>query len=486
MIKTPFKVIDERVFFVGNAQHEPIAVTGGISGKSFAIVKAFQDGYLWAGYLRDEKGVWWFHERDLKAKFVSTDAEAFRVIDDDYGLDSRHLYLEDGLVPGADPASFSLIDNGTYFARDANRLYVKDGTHFFHFDEIAIDTLIANGPFLADSDHLFHHGSTLKLANYAKHREKVAYSLDGEHDMLLKDWLAKHHPEIVGWWHPDYPFSAENAQLIAHDWFRTDRAVFFREKHGWTGKEEEVFNLVRGADPASFQPLDMHHARDAAGVFCRWRRLKTADASSFEALGGLFGRDGSGVWFNGYRVEGADPTSFVPLETERPFGKDRHCVFTWSLARTSWPFGHPDYILAPLDGADPRTFRAFGSRGAWAADAERVYLHGKRMKKLDAGSFRFLAETATNGWAQDTNGLYRSNGTLKIGGIDGRTFVKLNEFWGNDGKAVFSFVTGAIQKAIDASTFEVTDEFGGARDAKAAYSVEKGSVKKRRFQPDSI
>lgn len=485
MMQTPFTVINERVFFAASDGGEPNQITGeiggGLSGRGFAVVSFFRDGYLWAGYLRDEKGVWWVHGRDRKARFVSPDAEAFRVIDDVYGVDSTHLYLEDRPVPGADPESFSLVENSTCFARDCNRLYVKDGTHFFHFDGLDMNTLAANGPFVADRDNLFHHGSALSLANHGKHREKTAYSLNGEHGMLLKDWFAKHHPQTVGWWHPDYPFRSEGARQIAHDWFRTDNAVFFRETHCGMRHEEEVFTLLRGAEPDSFEPLDANHARDAAGVFCRWRRIEGAGPSTFVPLGGLFGRDGASVWFNGYRVEGADPESFAVFETLRPFGKDRARVYTRTFARTSWPFGHPDDILAPLDGADPESFCAFGSRGAWAADAGSVYLHGGRKKNLDAASFRFLGETATNAWAQDANGLYRSNGTMKVAGIDGQTFVKLNGFWGSDGKAVFSFVTGAIQKSIDAAAFEVTDDRGGARDASTAYSIEDGNIKKRKM-----
>lgn len=476
----PFAVIDNKVFCVGNADREAVEIGGGISPDGFAIISAFEDGWLWAGYLRDVRGIWWFHARNKKAQFVTSDADGFRVIDDDYGLDSSHVYLEDQKIPGADPETFALVENGTYFAKDRHRIYAKDGSHFFQFDEIDVDTLIANGPLIGDADNLFHHGSGLNSINHYRHREKVHYSVEDEHDRLIKDWLAKHYPDIIGWWNPDYPYSADGAEQISDHWYTTENAVFFHETHAHMRGKEEAFNLLRGADPDSFQPLGAHHARDANAIFFHARRIRDADPSSFKALGGLFGADAKAVYYNGYRVEGADPASFVRLDTSRAYGKDKTSVYAEQFARTSWPFGHPDYVLAALEGAQPDTFHAFGESGVWAADAQRVYHGGEHKKKLDAASFRFLCETSTNSWAQDKNGLYRVNGATNVAGIDGASFEKLNDFWGSDRKVVFSFVTGAIQKAIDAKTFEVTDDAGGARDANAEYRIENGSIKKKK------
>lgn len=480
ILTAPFSVLDGSVMLTGDGSDAPVAIQGGITSDGFEIIHAFCDGYLWAGYLRDSRGIWWFHARNRKALFVTPDVEGFHAIDDDYGVSASGVYLEDRPVPDADPASFALVPNSTSFARDSHRLYVKNGSHFFQFDRTDMDTLVANGPFVRDKDNLFHLGDALTLANGAKTHETVQYSLHDEHDMLLKDWFAKHHAGIVGWWHPAYRGKADGAQPIAHDWFRTQHAVFHRETHQAGRRMEETFNLLRGADPATFEALDADHGRDAEHVFCRQCRIVGADRSTFTALGGLFGKDGHAVYYNGYQIDDADPESFMIVGTERPFATDKQRVYTSTFARTHSPFGHPDHVVAPLDKADPRSFRAFGKRGAWAADASRVYLHGEHKKKLDAASFRFLGETDTNGWAQDDNGLYRSQGSMVVAGIDGRSFVKLNAFWGRDDKAVFSFVTGAVQKAIDAKTFEVTDDIGGARDIAANYRIADGAIKKTR------
>jgi hypothetical protein len=477
----PFAVTNGKIMLVGDGEDAPVEVKGGISADGFGIVHAFTKGWLWFGYLRDAKGVWWFSGRNNTAKLVSRRADRFRVEDDDYGLDGETLYLEERPVPGSDPGSFALLAGSPYFARDHSRLYVKGGGHFFHFDGVDAASLVANGAYVADRDHLFHHGEALSYANQEKTSATVEYSLEDEHGMLLRDWFLKHHPGLVGWWHPDYDKTSDGAEPVAHTWFRTGNAVFFRETHDDPMRRapRQVDNLVRGADPARLEVLDADHARDCARVFCRWRTIEGADAASFELLGGLFARDRERVYFNGYAIAGTDPESFVAIPTDKPFGKDKTRVFCQSFARTSWPFGHPDRVFVAADKGDPASFRVFGERGAWAADSSAVYLWGEPKSKLDPASFRFLLETPTNSWAHDKNGLYRANGALNVAGIDGARFARLNDFWGSDGKAVFSFVSGAIQKAADAASFRVTDDQGGAEDRATLYRIDKGTVRKK-------
>ncbi|NTE85864.1 DKNYY domain-containing protein [Agrobacterium rubi] len=476
-----FAVQQGKVVFCEEEGVAPTEVKGGVSAQGFAVVSLFRDGYLIAGYLRDIKGIWWYHQRNKKAKFVTRDADGFRVVDEDYGLDRDHVYLEDRVIPGADPSSFSLLEISQYFAKDKYRLYVKTSSHFFHYNGLDSASLIANGAYVTDKHDLYCVFDTLSLSNNSKHHERVQFSRLKEHNMLLKDWLAKHRPDTIGWWHPDYPFKSDDAEQIADDWYRTSNAVFFKTTSGTQRTFKETFNLVRGADAASFEPLDSHHGRDAKNAYCRWRRIAGADITSFTPITGFFSRDKNAVYFNSYKVEHADPGNFQVLRSVVPLAKDHKRVYVKACARTSWPFGYPDDILVAIDEADAKSFQTFGARGVWATDAGRVYLRGEHQKKLDVGSFRFLCETPTNCWAADENGLYRSNGTPRVSGIEGRSFVKLNDFWGSDGTAVFSFVTGAIQKATDAKTFVVTDENGGARDAAFRYRIDDGRIRKNKL-----
>jgi DKNYY family len=395
---SPVAVVDGAVVLDGDGR---VSLKGGIAAEGFEAIHVFRDGWLWAGYLRDATGVWWFHGRTAKAVFV-TDSEVFRVLDDDYGLGAAGVYLEDRLIPGADPDSFELLDNTPYFAKDRHRVYVKGGKQFFHFDRMDVASAVANGPYLADRDHLFHHYSGLSEADDQKDSAEVQQGAPDEHGILLKDWLARHYSHIVGWWHPGYVAPPQDSEIE------------------------------------------------------------------------LFGRDAQHVYYNGYVVEGADPASFI-LISER-FGKDKRHVFQKDFARTSWPFGHPDTVMVAVKNSDPDSFAVFGERGAWACDANQVYLWGEPKKKLDPVTFEFLGETPTNSWARDAAGLYRSNGSLKVAGIDGSTFVALDETWGTDGSSVFCFATGAVARAADAATFRVTGD--GAEDDAAQYRLVNGSVRR--------
>lgn len=399
-------VVDGMVALVGAEGEAPVPLRGGIRPDGLEVIHLFRDGWLWAGYLRDVTGVWWFHGRKAKATFV-TGGDGFRVLDDDYGICDDGVYLEDRLIPGADPNTFEMLPNTDYFAKDRHRVYVKGAKQFFHFDQVDTATAVANGAYLADKDHLFHHYSALRPADDQKNIAEVEHAAPGEHGMLLKDWLAVHHSDITGWWHPQY---------AAPD-------------------EEE-------------------------------RELLTRDADH--------------VYYNGYVVEGADPASFAMMGDR--FATDAKHLYRKEFTRTSRPFGHPDDVLVAVPGADPQTFRLFGERGAWARDDTMVYLRGEPKKKLDPATFEFLVDTPTNSWARDGRGLYRSNGSLEVAGINGATFIQLDQHWGTDGSAVFCFVTGAVARAADAASFRVTDD--GAEDDQARYRITDGAVRRVKKSAD--
>jgi hypothetical protein len=474
----PFAIDGAQV--VLQAENGPAPVKGGISPKNFAVLHAFARGWLTAAWLKDFRGVWFYHQRAGKAKFVTADSAQFRVLDDDYGLDGQNLYLEDRLVPGADPDTFELLPLSPYFARDRHRLYVKSGAHFFHVEMEDAENLIANGAYVTDRDHLFHHSTGLDLVAFARDRRETTHGFPGEGQMALRDWLNRHHPDVAGWWRPDYPHKPEQAKSLGQSWRVSEAAVFHRLRDT-DARGHEIFAdcFARGADPARFRALDDDYGTDGDAVFFRWRKLRGADPATFVTLGGGLGKDETGVWFNGHPVQGADPATFAPTPTERPYATDARAVYGVTFDRVKKPFGAPDTIMAEIAGCDPKTFRTFGPGGRWAADRAMVLRHGEVEKKIDAASFRFLVATPTNDWACDRTALYRSNGSLVVAGVDGGHFEMLDRHWGGDGKVVFSFVAGAVQKAADAASFRVTDAEGGAEDDKAVYSLCNGQVKRK-------
>ncbi|UOK63637.1 DKNYY domain-containing protein [Paenibacillus sp. OVF10] len=445
-------------------------IKGGITAQDFEVISTYQKGWLTFAYLRDHQGIWWFNARKNKASLFSQDTEAFRVIDEDYCCDSQYVYLEDQAVPDSDPEGFRLLPDTPYFAQDQRYLYVKSSQHFHLFEDIDTNAVIAHHDYCTDKDHLFHLSSSLRYAN-------------GDKDEV-REWLREHHSDVPGWWNDQYAHSAEGATQITGNWVETQSSIFYKTEWGGTYRREAktVFNLVRGADRSTFEPLDEHFARDQERVYFQWRILKGADPDTFQPLGGPFGRDRNHVYYNGYRVDEADAREIEVFAGTEPLGlaKDQHHVYRAEVVRTSEPFGHPDDVLQMIKGADAATFELITPSGSWAVDADRVYLWGKPNKHIDRASFTHLFDADPQSWATDQNGLYNANGNRTVKDVNGSTFVMLNPYWGKDDRVVFSFVTGGVYKSGDAATFRVTDDIGGAEDALFRYTVEGGTVRKKK------
>lgn len=448
---------------------DAVLVKGGITADGFEVLSTYSKGWLTFAYLKDHQGIWWFNARTNKASLFSQDIEAFRVVHEDYSSDSQHVYLEDKPVSPSDPGSFELLPGTSYFAKDKHQLYVKDSQHFHVFDEMDTSSTIARHDYCTDQDHLFHLSSGLRYANEYKHE--------------MVDWLREHHPDKPGWWQTGYAHHADNAMQLTGDWYATATSVFYRTESGggYRRDAKETFNLIRGADRSSFEPLDEQFARDRNWVYFQWRAIGGADPDSFESLGGRFGRDKQHVYYNGYRVEGADVFTFELLGGTEHLGlsRNQNDVYHAQYARTSQPFGHPDDVLQRIKGADAASFEVLTPSGSWAVDANQVYLWGIVNKKIDRASFTHLFEADPQSWAKDRNGLYNANGKRTVKGIDGASFVMLNRYWGKDDQAVFSFVTGGVYKTADAETFQVTDDEGGAEDKLFRYSIHDGAVRKK-------
>lgn len=468
MMPELFVIKDNRVL-LKQTEGEPVLLKGDITSDGFAVIHIFNRGWLPFGYLRDDQGVWWFDGRKNKVTLVSREADSFRVLDDDYGLSAEHVYLEDKQIPGADPDTFRLLPDSPYFAVDKHRLYVKNGDRFHTWEDIDIETVVAHMDYCTDKDHVLHLFQSLSYANGSKEE--------------LAGRLRDTHPDVCGWWHPGYDKSEQGAACIHGNWYSTSAAVFYLEETGASGRKEprKVYNLIRGADPATFKVLNENYGRDAGGVYCTWRKVNAADPLTFAATDGLFGRDAENIFYNGYVVAGADPATFRSLLQDGHLGlsKDNHQVYHAQFVRTDKPFGHPDYILEPLTGADPESFEVLSENGSWAVDRDTVYQWGSPAKKLDRTSFVYLFNQGPESWAVDRHGLYNANGRRTVKGIDGASFRMLNRFWGKDDHAVFCFATGGVQLAADAATFMVTDDEGGAEDQGFIYSIKDDSTIKK-------
>ncbi|NRF68291.1 DKNYY domain-containing protein [Aquincola sp. S2] len=179
------------------------------------------------------------------------------------------------------------------------------------------------------------------------------------------------------------------------------------------------------ADPATFEALDEHHARDAQRVFqadtyrvsqdyfttrrVRIRVLEGADPARFQLLTGGYARDDRQAWFEGEPfavrdvaslevlddgwardkrsgyylrtpVDGSDGASFAALDLHHARDAKRVWYADHDHGRSP-----PAVVSRPIRGADPASFKVL-ERG-YACDARRVYWKGQPVDGANAASF---------------------------------------------------------------------------------------------------
>lgn len=212
-----------------------------------------------------------YHVRDGKVYYLKAfpgkafeiegaDTASFQALDTTYARDNSSVYADGRTLPGADPASFELIQRPG-FAKDSRHVYQRDR------------------PISDDPAHF-----ELLDAGLAKDSVAVYWS-DGT--VLSNDPA---HVAIV---------SNTGHYLFAKD----GRTVYVNGKP------------ISGADPASFRVLQGAYSTADQRVFYFTDEL-AADLASFGALAGPYATDARTVYWMGKAIVGADPATFHVLNAD--------------------------------------------------------------------------------------------------------------------------------------------------------------------------
>lgn len=464
-----------------------------ISAVDFEIVyqlSGFHISYFDRGYLKDKKGIWWFHEGKNKPKlvFITADIAHFSVINNDYAKDSNTVYWQRTnavALPNSDPESFQVINDTHYFSKDKNQLYAlsSSGEGLIIFDEIAIDTVcFFDENKITDKDHLYYFNwHFIEYGNRSKYIHELGKIKDQKFPVgdpvaifeYNKKALQMQFPELKGWWHSEYPFKIREKELLTPGFLIADTAVHFLEKD--SSDEFMIPNLVRGAEPTSFEQLNHFYGKDKQAVFYKWHTLKNVDIASFEALDHRFAKDQYHYFFDGKKIEAADYSSFKIPNTANAHtlehAIDDHYLFVNSSKRLGKFKGYGD-VMTPIKNSDPATFTLYDK--GWAKDKNQVYYNFSVLKKADASSFEYLFDI----WAKDKLFLYQRGSIVK--NINGGSFKVLNDYWGTDSKQVYNFKTFRKYPSIDAASFTVIDDKGRAKDKNYDYWMDDGYYLKKK------
>jgi hypothetical protein len=196
--------------------------------------------------------------------FPDRGASMMRCVVNRYAADRNTVLFDGEPIKDADPATFEVIDGGTY-AKDRNRVY-SDGTSI----SLAVSAVQVVGGYATDGNRGFYDGK----------------QLPGDRFIVF------------------------------------DGGTYAKSSVGafWFGR------AIEGVDAASFeviQPL-ASYAKDKSHVYYEGRRIR-ADPRMFRQIYGHYFRDARAVYLAGREIADADPATFEALTL--PYSKDKNRVY---------------------------------------------------------------------------------------------------------------------------------------------------------------
>ena len=394
-------------------------------------------------------------------------------ISKDYSTDSNLVFCNGKAIPNSDPKTFKIVGNEIpgviYFSYDKNQLYALSGSRegLQIWTDIDIESLefFPESMCFADKNHLFEFNwYFIQYANLFLHSK-------------YKTELQKRQPTADAWW--NWTDEYYNHLIhISNNIYTDSKRVFFHFKEGQYfdypfsfGLQHDIsyYSIIPNLAKENLVVLNDFYVKDHKTVFHLCRKIN-ANVNTFEIISQNFAKDKNGIWYNGYFVnENIDIASFEIIRLDYgvfyyAIAKDKNSLFsTQRSSRIGKYKGYSD-LLIKLKNSDPETLIIINH--IWAKDKNNVYCYGKIWSVIDAPTFEFLftAEYGNTSYAKDKNNLYDANGRTIKKGIDGESFVILNEYWGKDKNVVFNFKTDRIMKSLDTATFVVTSENGEAED----------------------
>lgn len=461
----------------------------GSKGRSIPIIgeievlATFETGSVKC-YFKDEKQVyvlWGGMIRKIKSSSIE-------VLSSEYAKDTKNVYCEGIAIPEADPETFSIPQDSHYFAFDKNNVYAKsshaqeglqiwsdvdiNSIAFFPPEMRYIDSkgevsFLQSSSYFADKNHLYYFNAYFI---------EFSSSFNSE----LKADLQKRKPNADAWWNwkEEYYNSLKN---INTNYFTDGKKVFFH-----FNKEDEnliidypyyfgldshksYYSIIPNTDLDTLKILNVYYSKNDTSIYHITRKID-ADYETFEVINQHFAKDKNGIWYNGYFVdEKIDLESFKILQLQKEndhlysFAKDKNSIYATQFGTRIGRHKGYSTLLVALKNSDPDSFQIIDA--IWAKDDNNVYCYGKIWTEIDAQTFEFLyAKDRNTSYVKDKINVYNTNGRRVIKGIDGETFVMLNEYWGKDKNVVFNFEAERIMKGLDAESFIITGENGEAED----------------------
>lgn len=169
---------------------------------------------------------------------------------------------------------------------------------------------------------------------------------------------------------------AERLEGVDADSLHIYHAALFKDQHAVWYRQDGQLKQIPQADPASYEPLAQHYARDHRFAYYFHKQIKHAKGASFSVIPlkiigesvyiESLAHDGEHLFHCGDQVApGVDLDSFETIS--ETFSRDKNVVY---------------YHYQPIVGSDPASFQTrnpYYNGDDWAKDAHSVYHYGKRV-----------------------------------------------------------------------------------------------------------
>jgi hypothetical protein len=462
-----------------------------ISAKGFQVLYIGDQNY--SVWLKNDEGYYFLDSYLESHTLKKLKCGALTILSEEYAKDELTVYWGAKPIPNSDPRSFRIVDNEIpnvhYFSYDRNQLYAlgtaREGLQIWDDVDTASLVFFPDKEFFADKNHFYCYNA--HFIEYINHFQSYVKS--------YRKKLKLMHPEADAWWnwsdsyyrdlnHVGYAYYGDRDRVFYY-FSQEDDICFDYPFYCNKLYETPYYCVIANADADTFKPLNNYYAKDKNKIY-HFARPISADVRSFRIIENNFAVDDKGIWYNGYFCSEAERDHFevIQCHTEGPcFAKDRQHVYSAISDAKIGKFKGYSSLLRAQKNSDPKSFKIINN--IWAKDANNVYCRGRIWKGIDAATFEYLftdSDFTPRSYAKCKNGLYDANGRRKIKGVDGSSFVMLNQCWGKDRNVVFNFKSERVYKSIDAASFDILKDSAKAYDKRYEYDFDEfGYLIKRKL-----
>jgi hypothetical protein len=222
------------------------------------------------------------------SQITGADPGSFKAFDTTYAKDKSNAYFDGRAIPGADAATFDVLDRGG-FAKDRNHIYQLDRP----ISDDPVHFQLLDGGLSKDGAAVYWTDGDV-LSNDPSHFAIVS---NNDHYLFTKDSRTVH----------------VNGNTIPN----ADPATFRVLQGAYAQDARNIYYFtdpIAGVDPAAFRPLDGPYATDAHRVYWMGKVIDGADPATFHVLNAAFecSADAQRAYYRQTAIAAADPRAFPP------------------------------------------------------------------------------------------------------------------------------------------------------------------------------